>query len=258
MKHHTRSTIHLTDIVFPKNINHHQTLFGGAALAYMDKVAFIAATRFGRRHFVTASCDNIDFEKPANKGNIVDFSATVIQVGRRSLKVEVIMQAEDILSGDKNICTRGIFTMVCVRGDKDEMPLCDIEMSKISHDDPKSDLRIVEQVFADDTNHYGTLFGGNGLSLMAKASFIAATRNCREILVLAAVERTDFSTPINEGEIVDLSATVISIGKTSIKVNVKMWGEGLLSGKRSLCADSDFIMVGVDKTGNPKEINKQS
>ena len=62
MIHYTDKTIHLTDIVFPKNINHHETLFGGAALSYMDKIAFIAATRFGRRHFVTASCDNIDFK----------------------------------------------------------------------------------------------------------------------------------------------------------------------------------------------------
>ncbi len=260
MIHHTNRIIHLTDIVFPKNINHHETLFGGAALSYMDKVAFIAATRFGRRHFVTASCDNIDFEKPAFKGNIVDFAATVVEAGRRSLKVEVIMQAEDMLTGKRAICTRGTFSMVAVAGKNDNneavKPLCDLKMSKVSHDDPDGDLRIVELVFADDTNHHGTLFGGHGLSLMAKAGFIASTQRCREVMVLASLERTNFKAPIVVGEIVDLSAKVTRIGTRSLTVNVKMWGEGLLSGERQFCADSDFIMVAVDKDGSSKDIVK--
>lgn len=221
MIHHTDRTIHLTDIVFPKNINHHETLFGGAALSYMDKVAFIAATRFGRRHFVTASCDNIDFVKPALKGNIVDFAATVISAGTRSLKVEVVMQAEDMLTGDRVTCTSGIFNMVSV-AEEDDTPLKDLKMAKRSHAEPDADLRIVELVFADDTNHHGTLFGGHGLSLMAKAGFIASTQKCREVMVLASLEKTNFMAPINIGGIVDLSAKVVRVGTKSLTVNVKM------------------------------------
>lgn len=255
MIHHTDRTIHLTDIVFPKNINHHETLFGGAALSYMDKVAFIAATRFGRRHFVTASCDNIDFVKPALKGNIVDFAATVISAGTRSLKVEVVMQAEDMLTGDRVTCTRGIFNMVSV-AEEDDTPLKDLEMAQRSHAEPDADLRIVELVFADDTNHHGTLFGGHGLSLMAKAGFIASTQKCREVMVLASLEKTNFMAPINIGGIVDLSAKVVRVGTKSLTVNVKMWGEELLTGARTFCADSDFIMVAVDDNGKSKEICK--
>ncbi len=260
MSHHTDSTIHLTDIVFPKNINHHETLFGGAALSYMDKVAFIAATRYGRRHFVTASCDNIDFAKPAFKGNIVDFAAKVIKAGRRSLKVEVVMRAEDMLSGNQVVCTRGIFNMVAVAGSDDEdisdLSLSDLKLTKRSHAEPDADLRIVELVFADDTNHHGTLFGGHGLSLMAKAGFIASTRKCREVMVLASLEKTNFMAPIAIGGIVDLSAKVVRIGTKSLTVNVKMWGEELLTGKRTFCADSDFVMVAVDENGKSKNIKK--
>ncbi|MBL4602388.1 MAG: acyl-CoA thioesterase [Emcibacteraceae bacterium] len=257
MIHHTDRTIHLTDIVFPKNTNHHDTLFGGAALSYMDKVAFIAATRFGRRHFVTASCDNIDFVKPALKGNIVDFAATVISAGRQSLKVEVVMQAEDMLTGERVICTRGIFNMVAVPGkdqhDMDEVALSDLKMAEKPRGDQDVDLRIVELVFADDTNHHGTLFGGHGLSLMAKAGFIASTRKCREVMVLASLEKTSFKAPIAIGGIVDLLAKVVRIGSKSMTVNVKMWGEELLTGERTFCADSDFIMVAVDENGKSKK-----
>lgn len=260
MIHYTDSTIHLTDIVFPKNINHHETLFGGAALSYMDKVAFIAATRFGRRHFVTASCDNIDFEKPAFKGNIVDFAATVIKAGRRSLKVEVVMSAEDMLTGNRVICTRGVFNMVAVPGkdeqDMEEVALSELPMAERGHAEPDADLRIVELVFADDTNHHGTLFGGHGLSLMAKAGFIASTQKCREVMVLASLEKTNFIAPIAIGGIVDLSAKVVRVGTKSLTVNVKMWGEELLTGARTFCADSDFIMVAVDENGRSKELQK--
>jgi acyl-CoA hydrolase len=256
--HHTNRTIHLTDIVFPKNTNHHDTLFGGAALSYMDKVAFITATRYGRCHFVTASCDNIDFEKPAFKGNIVDFSATVVEAGRRSLKIEVIMTAEDMLSGEQVVCTRGSFNMVAVpskEGDEiAHLPLSGLEMATASHSDPVADQRLVELVFADDTNHHGTLFGGHGLSLMAKAAFITATRKCREVMVLASLDQTNFKAPIQIGEIVDLSAIVTRVGNKSLTVNVKMWGEGLLTSKRTFCADSDFIMVAVDENGKSKTI----
>ena len=229
-------------------------MFGGAALSYMDKVAFIAATRFGRRHFVTASCDNIDFKKPALKGNIVDFSATVIRAGRRSLKVEVVMEAEDMLTGERVTCTRGIFNMVSVLS-PDEIPLKELKMGCRNHAETDTDLRIVELVFADDTNHHGTLFGGNGLSLMAKAGFIASTQKCREVMVLASLNKTNFMAPINIGGIVDLSAKVTRIGTKSLTVHVKMWGEELLSGKRKFCAESDFIMVAVGEDGKSKKIS---
>ena len=37
-----RPAVQLIDIVFPGDTNHHGTLFGGVALAHMDKVAFLS------------------------------------------------------------------------------------------------------------------------------------------------------------------------------------------------------------------------
>lgn len=45
----------ITKTVFPSRTNHHNTLFGGDALAWMDEVAFICATRFCRKPLVTIS-----------------------------------------------------------------------------------------------------------------------------------------------------------------------------------------------------------
>ncbi|KTC64017.1 cytochrome C oxidase subunit II [Pseudomonas fluorescens ABAC62] len=55
------SITHVTKAVFPPTTNHHNTLFGGTALAWMDEVSFITATRFCRLPLVTVSTDRIDF-----------------------------------------------------------------------------------------------------------------------------------------------------------------------------------------------------
>ena len=60
-----QSESRLIDLVFPGETNHHGTLFGGSALSYMDKLAYIIATRHGHCDFVTASCEKIDFAAPA-------------------------------------------------------------------------------------------------------------------------------------------------------------------------------------------------
>ena len=62
-----RPAVQLIDIVFPGDTNHHGTLFGGVALAHMDKVAFLAASRHGRAPFVTASSQKIDFSAPRSE-----------------------------------------------------------------------------------------------------------------------------------------------------------------------------------------------
>ena len=108
------STTHLIDIVFPGGTNHHGTLFGGAGLALMDRVAFIAATRFGRVPFVTASCERNNFRQSARIGHIIEFTARPIKAGRRSLAIEVEMVAETIVGRQRHPRTRGIFNMVAV------------------------------------------------------------------------------------------------------------------------------------------------
>src|ERR1700738_4921899 len=46
------------------------------------------------------------------------------------------------------------------------------------------ETRLIDVVFPDRANHYGTLFGGNALHPMDKAAFIAATRHSRQHVVM--------------------------------------------------------------------------
>lgn len=105
-------TVHVADMIFPEDTNHHGTLFGGVALARMDKAAFIAATRHARLTFVTASCERIDFTAPAYSGELAEATGRVVRVGRKSVSVEVTLEAESLLTGERRVCARGLFHMV--------------------------------------------------------------------------------------------------------------------------------------------------
>ncbi len=113
------------------------------------------------------------------------------------------------------------------------------------------DARLMEMVFPGETNHYGTLFGGQALALMDKAAFIAASRYARRTVVTASSERIDFHVPVRQGQLVDLQASVVATGRTSITVEVSLHGENLLSGERRLATRGRFVMVALDEAGRP-------
>lgn len=104
----------LIEIVFPDHTNHLGTLFGGQALAWMDKAAFVVATRYARRTVVTARSEQVDFRQPVRQGQLVELIARIIATGRSSMQVEVDLIAEDPLSGDARLCTQGRFTMIAL------------------------------------------------------------------------------------------------------------------------------------------------
>ncbi|WP_202845010.1 acyl-CoA thioesterase [Luteimonas saliphila] len=104
----------MLEIVFPDHTNHLGTLFGGQALAWMDKAAFIAASRYARRTVVTARSEQVDFRLPIRQGQLVETIARVVEVGSTSMQVQVEVVAEDLHSGRRELCTRGRFVMVAL------------------------------------------------------------------------------------------------------------------------------------------------
>lgn len=249
------STTKLIDIVFPGDTNHHGTLFGGTGLALMDRAAFIAATRFGRVPFVTASCERIDFEQPARIGHIVEFAARPVKAGRRSLTVEVEMVAETIVSRQRHTCTRGIFHMVAIPEDEVAAIYALPELVPAEAPDIKDTVAMVEIVFPDQANSAGRMFGGEAISYMTKAAFVAASRYSGKLVVLASSERIDFARTIEIGEIVEAQARVERVGRSSMSIETKLWSENLLTGERHITATGHFTMVAVDMNHRPVSVH---
>jgi acyl-CoA hydrolase len=116
------------------------------------------------------------------------------------------------------------------------------------------ETRIVEMVFPNQANHYGTLFGGDALRLMDMAAFVAASRHARMPVVTASSERIDFHVPVRQAQLAEVVGRVSQAGRTSMTVEVELWAENLLTGTRALCTKGSFVRVAVDKDGRPVPI----
>lgn len=113
---------------------------------------------------------------------------------------------------------------------------------------------LLEIVYPEDTNSQGTLFGGHALSLMDRLAFIVASRFTRMPVVTARSEQVEFRAPVKQGELVELTGTVVDVGRTSLRIHIEMYREDLLTGDRSLCTTGEFVMVAVDESGRPEPI----
>ena len=117
-----------------------------------------------------------------------------------------------------------------------------------------TEAQLIEMVFPEQTNHYGTLFGGQALALMDKAAFIVASRYARRTVVTASSERVDFRVPVRQGQLVELRARVVGTGKTSLNIEVELFAEDLLSGDRQLSTRGKFVLVALDAHGRPTQV----
>lgn len=115
-------------------------------------------------------------------------------------------------------------------------------------------LSVYEMVFPDKANHHDTLFGGQVMQMMDKAAFLVATRHARRRVVTVGAERVAFREPIKVGHIIEVQAALTRVGRTSMTVETRLFGEDTLSSDRNLCADGVFHLVALDHTGKPIQV----
>lgn len=104
----------LTDIVLPGETNPLNNLFGGELLARMDRAASIAARRHSRRICVTASVNNVAFNKSIPLGSVVTIEAKVSRTFRTSMEIFLDVWIEDRESGTRQKANEAIYTFVAV------------------------------------------------------------------------------------------------------------------------------------------------
>lgn len=260
----------VVDMVWPDQSNHHGTLFGGAALSMLDRLAFVQGSRALRGTVVTAAVGRLDFMAPVPAGHVVEGHARLLRRGVRSAVVAGQLVAEDLLSGRRTLCLAGEFTMVRRAAGVGERPVSD-EAAAASADasaDPAAEplgppnpagpcaspleglapqvtARVAEIVFPGHANHRGILHGGPAMAWMAKAGFVAATRQTRRSVVMACSERMDFVAPARVGEVVEVLAEVVATGRRSVRVAARMEAECPVTGERRRCTTAELVYVVV-------------
>jgi len=103
-----------TKIVLPNDTNTLGNLFGGQLLAWMDVIASVSAHRHSKRVVVTASVNNVSFQKPINHASIVTLEAKVSRAFNSSMEVFLDVFVEDPVTGKREKCNEAIYTFVAV------------------------------------------------------------------------------------------------------------------------------------------------
>lgn len=103
-----------TKLVLPNDTNPLGNLFGGRLLAWMDEIAYVSANRHSRRVAVTASINNVSFNKPINLGETVTLIAKVSRAFSSSMEVIIDVCVEDKTTGVQTSSNQAIYTFVAV------------------------------------------------------------------------------------------------------------------------------------------------
>ena len=114
------SAVEMNELVLPTHTNSLGTIFGGSVLAWIDICAAMAAQRHARMQVVTASMEAVDFLAPIKLGHVVSLRAMVAHVGRTSMVVEVLVEAENPRTGFRVKAAKAHVTFVAL--DEDGRP----------------------------------------------------------------------------------------------------------------------------------------
>ncbi|MFZ3579017.1 acyl-CoA thioesterase [Virgibacillus sp. DJP39] len=127
-----------TSHVLPPDTNTHGTLFGGKLMAHIDDVAAIAAARHARETVVTASTDSVDFLAPVKEGDSICVEAFVTWTHNTSMEIFVKAVTENLLTGDRKVCTTAFLTFVAVNAKGKPIPVVSVypetELEKNLHE----------------------------------------------------------------------------------------------------------------------------
>ena len=88
-------------VMLPTDANPRGNVQGGVIMKLVDEAGAIAALRHSRRPVVTVAVDSMTFLSPIYVGNLVTLTASLSYVGRTSMEVEVLVEAEDPVTGEK-------------------------------------------------------------------------------------------------------------------------------------------------------------
>src|ERR687891_569911 len=115
-------------------------------------------------------------------------------------------------------------------------------------------VEMVQLVFPEHAGAPGQIHGGRMMQWITQAGTMAAARVARGTVVLGAMDDIDFLQPVKVGDIAILRAQVEYVGKSSLEVGVRVWGENVATGERTVTLNSHLVFVSVDDDAKPRAV----
>ncbi|HET9532945.1 MAG TPA: acyl-CoA thioesterase [Blastocatellia bacterium] len=102
-------------VLMPKDTNAHGTIFGGVILSYIDLAGAIEVRKHTLKPIVTVAMHEVVFVAPVFVGDLVSFYTDLVRIGRTSITVRVIVEADRVRrSGEKVRVTEAEVVYVAV------------------------------------------------------------------------------------------------------------------------------------------------
>lgn len=123
------SQVVMTELVLPNDTNLFDNLMGGRLMYWMDIAAALSAMKHCGSPVVTVSVDNISFENPIRRGNVVTVQAQVTRAFRTSMEIHLTVWGEDPVQQFKYKSNEAFFTFVALdpNGKPRRVPLSEPE-----------------------------------------------------------------------------------------------------------------------------------
>ncbi len=109
-----------------------------------------------------------------------------------------------------------------------------------------------------DTNPSGDIFGGWLMSQMDLAAGNVAARRARGRAATVAVEAITFLSPVSVGDEVSLFATLLTVGRTSMRIEVEAWRRARESEDTRKVTEAIFTFVAIDEKGQSRPVPPQA
>ena len=113
---------------------------------------------------------------------------------------------------------------------------------------------LIQWVFPEHAGAPGQIHGGRMMQWICQAGTMAASRVARGTVVLGALDDIDFLHPVKVGQIAILRAQVEYVGTSSLEVGVRVWGEDVITGQRTVTLNSHLVFVSVDEDAKPRPV----
>jgi len=114
-----------------------------------------------------------------------------------------------------------------------------------------SQATLTQLMSPQDANLWGNVFGGVILALVDKVAWVSAARHCENPCVTASFDQVDFRSPIDIGEVVTLSASINTVGRTSMEIGVRVEAESVHGAVRRHTNSCYVTMVAIDENMKP-------
>ena len=112
-------------MLFRSDTNALGTIFGGVILSHIDLASAVEARKAAPHRYVTKAMNAVEFHAPVFVGDLVNFFTETVRVGRTSITVKVVVEAErwSAGEGERVLVTEAEVVLVAVGPDGTPVPI---------------------------------------------------------------------------------------------------------------------------------------